>query len=283
MADWHGLLECPQCGAGLAEAGGALACAAGHSFDIARQGYVNLLPGGASAGTADTPEMVAARSAFLARGHFRPIDEALAEAVASAVGGSEGCVIDVGAGTGEHLAAVLDRLPHRIGLALDISKHAARRACRAHPRIGAAVCDAWGRLPVRDGVAAAVMCVFAPRNAAEFARVLVPGGALVVVTPTARHLRELIEPLGMISVDPEKSERIGRTLGERFTAEHVVSVEYPIGFSVADAVALVSMGPSARHASSGQLHSRAEALGPVIAATVSVEVAVWRLSAPPQS
>ena len=282
MADWHGLLECPQCGAGLAEAGGALACAAGHSFDIARQGYVNLLPGGASAGTADTPEMVAARSAFLARGHFRPIDEALAEAVASAVDGHEGCAIDVGAGTGEHLAAVLERLPHLVGLALDISKHAARRASRAHPRLGAVVCDAWGRLPVRDGVAAVVMCVFAPRNASEFARVLAPGGALAVVTPTARHLHELIEPMGMISVDPEKSERVGRALGEHFAEEKVVSVEYPIELSVADAIALVSMGPSARHTSPEQLSSRAEALGPLIAATVSVEVTVWRLTAPAQ-
>lgn len=283
MADWYGLLECPHCGARLAEGSGALACASGHSFDIARQGYVNLLPGGARAGTADTPEMVAARSAFLASGHFRPIDEALADAVASAVDGHEGCVIDVGAGTGEHLAAVLERLPHRVGLALDISKHAARRASRAHPRIGAIVCDAWGRLPVRDGVAAAVMCVFAPRNASEFSRVLAPGGTLVVVTPTARHLRELIKPLGMISVDPEKSERIGRSLGGRFTGQKVVSVEYPTGLTVGDAVALVSMGPSARHTSPEQTHSRAEALGRVITATVSVEVAVWRLTAPSQS
>ena len=283
MTGWHDLLECPHCGQKLTEKSGALACATGHSFDIARQGYVNLLPGGASAGTADTQEMVAARSAFLASGHFRRIDEALADAVASAVDGHEGCVIDVGAGTGEHLAAVLDRLPHRVGLALDISKHAARRASSAHPRIGAVVCDAWGRLPVRDGVAAAVICVFAPRNAAEFARVLAPGAAFVVVTPTTRHLRELIEPLGMISVDPEKSERIGRSLGERFIKEKVVSVEHPTGLSVTDAVALVSMGPSARHTSSDQLHLSAEALGPGIVATVSVEVAVWRLSSPAQN
>lgn len=277
MAGWHDLLMCPHCGAGLSERGGSLACEAGHSFDIARHGYVNLLQGGASAGTADTPEMVAARSAFLARGHFRPLDEELADAVALAVGGSEGCVADVGAGTGEHLAAVLDRLPHRTGLALDISKHAARRAARAHPRIGAVVCDAWGRLPVRDGVAAAVMCVFAPRNAAEFARMLVPGGALVVVTPTVHHLRELIEPLGMISVDPEKAERVDRALGGHFTLQDARRFEQRIILTPEDAVAVVSMGPSARHTSPLEVRGRVEVLGQAIEATVSVDITVWRL------
>jgi len=276
MAEWHGLLACPYCGAALAEAGGALACAAGHAFDIARQGYVNLLPGGASADTADTPEMVAARTGFLARGHFGPLDEALAEAVASGVGATEGCVIDVGAGTGGHLAAVLERLPYHVGLALDISKHAARRAARAHPRIGAVVCDAWGTLPVRDGVAAAVMCVFAPRNAPEFARVLAPAGALVVVTPTARHLEELVGPLGLVSVDPRKEERLEATLGGHFERTTTRLVECEMHLARADALAAALMGPSAHHLRAGEAESRVAALPEPIDTTLSVSVSTWR-------
>lgn len=276
MAEWHTLLACPNCGAALAEAGSALACASGHSFDIARQGYVNLLPGGANAGTADTPEMVGARSAFLARGHFKPLDEALAEEVASAAGDTEGCVIDVGAGTGEHLTAVLERLPGRTGLALDISKHAARRAARAHPRIGAVVCDAWGALPVRDCVAAAVMCVFAPRNAAEFARVLVPGGALVVVTPTERHLQEIVGPLGLVSVDPRKEERLEAALGGHFERAAARRVEREMRLSRAEVLAVALMGPSAHHLRADETESQVASLPEPIAVSLSVSVSTWR-------
>src|SRR3954447_8697462 len=92
LADVVDLLRCPVCGDALGEAGGALRCAAGHSFDIARQGYVNLVPG-----RADTPEMVEARDAFLRAGHFRPLSAALAEAAASAGGGGPG----PGRGTGD--------------------------------------------------------------------------------------------------------------------------------------------------------------------------------------
>lgn len=276
MAEWHSLFGCPNCGGDLVRADGALRCAGGHSFDVARQGYVNLLPGGAHTGTADTAEMVAARAQFLSRGHFAQLDAALADVVEQAVSGVDGCIADVGAGTGEHLAAVLARLPGRYGLALDVSKHAARRAAKVHPRIGAVVCDAWGVLPVRSGVAAAVLSVFAPRNAAEFARILAPGGALVVVTPTDRHLAELIGPLGMISVDARKEERLEGALAGRFERECTRGVEGKLRLTRADALAVVMMGPSARHVDPDEARRRAEALPEPLEATLSVSISVWR-------
>jgi hypothetical protein len=106
-----GFLRCPQCakGGSLTMVGRTLRCGTGHSFDIARSGYVNLLPAGRNQG--DTAAMVAARDAFLSAGHFAGLAAALAEA--SAASRWEGCVADVGAGTGYYLAAVLDRLPGR--------------------------------------------------------------------------------------------------------------------------------------------------------------------------
>ena len=71
------------------------------------------------------------------------------------MGVPDGCVLDLGAGTGWYLARVLDRLPGRSGLALDLSRHALRRAARAHARIGAVAADAWGPLPVRDAAVGA--------------------------------------------------------------------------------------------------------------------------------
>ena len=73
-------LRCPVCAGPLHPGGSRLACGRGHSFDIARHGYLNLTTGRAGAGTADSSAMVAARERFLGRGHYQPL--AAADAVA---------------------------------------------------------------------------------------------------------------------------------------------------------------------------------------------------------
>ncbi|KWX07258.1 hypothetical protein TR74_19335, partial [Carbonactinospora thermoautotrophica] len=111
-------LICPYCAAGLALAERTLRCRAGHTFDVARQGYVNLLPGGSRpAGSGDTAAMVAAREAFLAKGHYAPLARCVAQHASAGEIADDGCVVDVGAGTGYHLAEVLARLPARDGRA----------------------------------------------------------------------------------------------------------------------------------------------------------------------
>jgi len=240
------LLACPHCSGPLSRTAGSVACSNGHSFDVARSGYVSLLPGDARLGSADTAEMAAAREAFLGAGHFAPLARALGEEAGRA-GLPQGCVVDLGAGTGWYLARVLDRLPGRAGLALDLSKHALRRAARAHRRIAAVACDVWRPLPVRDSVAALVLSVFAPRNGPEIARVLHPDGALVVVTPTGRHLTELVEELGLITVDERKQERLGAKLDAHLDLERRVEREWSLRLAAADVGNAVAMGPSARH------------------------------------
>src|SRR5262249_52968165 len=78
-----GLLRCPVCACGLRATGAALRCEAGHSFDVARQGYVDLMPAGKRP-AGDTAEMVAARDAFLQGGHYESIAEAVQDAAAGA-------------------------------------------------------------------------------------------------------------------------------------------------------------------------------------------------------
>ena len=135
LADVAPYLRCPHCAAGLSLADRVLGCASGHRFDVARQGYVSLLPGDARSGTADTARMVRARAEFLASGEFGPLTDAVVRAVADAVGAEPetvpGCVVDAGGGTGHHLAAVLDGFAHRVGICCDLSRYAARRAAFA--------------------------------------------------------------------------------------------------------------------------------------------------------
>lgn len=263
-------LACPVCGAPLSRADRSVRCARGHAFDVAKQGYLSLLTGrGGPEG--DSPAMVAARTAFLDAGHFAPLSTALAASCADAAGPG-GLVLEVGAGTGHHLAAVLDALPTHTGLALDVAKHALRRAARAHPRIGSVAADAWASLPVRDGAADLVLDVFAPRNGAEWHRVLRPGGSAVVATPAPEHLGELVGALGLLTVDPHKDERLAAALGEWFTEVDTARVEVPMRLDHAAVRTVVAMGPSARHLDPADLDARVAALPAEVTVTGAVVV-----------
>jgi len=277
------LLRCPHCGAGLARADGeAVRCEAGHSFDVARQGYLSLLPGGGSAHTGDTADMVAARERFLEAGHFEPVAEAIAEALAErfakpraeagaakakAGAGDAPLIVDLGAGTGWYLARLLDRFPHARGLALDVSKPALRRAARAHPRIAAVAADVWRPLPLRDGVAAVVLDVFAPRDAAEVARVLAPRGIALFVTPGPAHFRELVERLGLLDVDADKDERLAAQLGGHLDIVERRHLAWTLHLDRATARDAAAMGPSAFHA---EIDERARGLPQRLEVTIDL-------------
>lgn len=240
-----GLLRCPVCADGFTRVERTLRCTAGHSFDLARQGYVNLL-GHAAPANADTAAMVAARERFLGAGHYAPIAAAVAAAV-----GPDGAVVEVGAGTGHYLATALGAGQRRPHLAMDVSA----AACRASARAGlaSAVADTWAGLTLADGSVSRLICVFAPRNPAEFVRVLDPGGELIMVTPTAAHLAQLRAQLGLLDVPADKAARLdadlaasGLILADRERVEFALEL-------TADQVAdLIAMGPNAFHGATEQ-------------------------------
>ncbi len=240
-----GLLSCPICQADLDAGDRQFTCPARHTFDVARQGYVNLLNGPQPA-HADTAAMLTARQRFLATGAY---DE-LATQVAAAVGcglDSGGVALEAGAGTGFYIARCLDAVEGAVGIASDISVAAARVAARAHDRLASVVADTWRRLPLRDQSADLVLVVFAPRNAGEFVRVLRPGGALVVVTPQADHLAGLREPYQLMAVDPDKDERLIDSLGDRFVLDSARPISYEADLSAEQVADLIAMGPNAFH------------------------------------
>lgn len=235
------LLTCPVCSEPLELVERSVGCAAGHSFDIARQGYLNLLRGSAPK-NADTAAMIAARDRFLGTGHYEPI----ATAVAATVIGSR--LLEVGAGTGYYLAHALDRHPHAVGIATDVSVAAAKRAARAHDRVASLVADTWAGLPIRARSIDTILCVFAPRNLAEFQRVLAADGRLIVVTPGPDHLATLRARFGLLDIDPDKDNRLATAAAGRFEPverHRVAHTAQCTGPQIAD---LVAMGPNAFHA-----------------------------------
>ena len=269
-------LRCPVCGSQVRVGDGRVTCERGHSFDIARQGYVTLAAGGrAGPGTGDSAAMVMAREAFLGAGHYQPLADAIAGLAAQHDRGVPGLVLDLAGGTGYYLARVLDGLPGRLGACVDLSAAALRRAARAHPRAVAIGADAWQPLPFADGSAALVLSVFGPRNPAETRRVLSPGGTLIVATPGPDHQRELRQELGLIGIDQHKAARLADTHRD-FSGGALTSVRYQLCLGHADLTNLVAMGPSARHIGADALADRVGALADPVTVTVDVEIRTYQ-------
>lgn len=256
----------------------------GHSFDVAKQGYVTLAAGAGLKHKGDDMDMVNARETYLAMGHFAPFVEAVTGAVQDALDSASlaeskpASLLEVGAGTGYYLAHTLDSIAEARGVGLDISPHAAKHLAKCHPRVGAVVADVWERLPIRDESVDAISVVFAPRNPAEFQRVLAPGGQVIVLTPGAGHLDELREPLGILGVEEGKVERMYEQ-AEGFLEQVAdpVDISFPIELDKASVAAQVGMSPSARHISAGELAERMSALPPTL--TVTARARLDRLRA----
>ncbi|MFF2653522.1 putative RNA methyltransferase [Streptomyces sp. NPDC058045] len=270
------LLRCPTCRTSprpLNPDRSTLRCPAGHTFDIARHGYASLLTG-VRATSGDDTAMAQARDRFLATGRYEPIRRAVAHLAADALP-ERGTVVDVGCGTGYYLSGVLDQRPGTRGLGLDTSVRALRSAARTHARAAAATWDVFRPFPLGDGVADVVLDVFAPRNPAEFHRVLRPHGRLIVVRPTGRHLFELRGRVpALVTIDPAKEQRLHRALNPYFKSALTQLIEYPMDLTGPEASDLLGMTPSARHVNRAAL-SKADLLP--TRATTSVLATAYRL------
>jgi 23S rRNA (guanine745-N1)-methyltransferase len=267
------LLICPVCGSKLSPAPGGLACAHGHHHDLAREGYVALLgkPIGRSAG--DDASMISARVETEDAGHLAPLTAAIVDAASARAPADHLLALDIGAGTGRDLAEVLQRSGRNRGIAIDVSRAACRSIARSHPSLAVVRADVWSQIPLADGSADLVLNAFAPRNGAELARVMRPGGTLVVATAGQGHLREL-QGLHSLSVHPDKPAQLRRQLEPWFREVASDPVEWQLSLDGPAAANLLRMGPSARHLHPGALDELARSAEPVLV-SAAVEVSAF--------
>ena len=180
-------LICPICQLPLFCEGRSLRCGRNHSFDVARQGYVNLLPvqQKRSLHPGDTREQVLSRREFLESGAYGPI----VEAVKAAAGGHAGPILDVGCGEGWYAVQVADHLGAEL-TGLDISKEAVR--CAAAKYKGRRwICGTAAHLPIPDDSVGVLMSMFALTMPLEFSRVLKKDGIFIQVLAAQDHLMGL--------------------------------------------------------------------------------------------
>ena len=183
-------LICPVCKSNLNISGGAYLCESGHSFDISKDGYVNLLMSQQSAKKrhGDDKLMVRARRDFLACGYYKSLCDALCETVSQNVS-DNGIVLDIGCGEGYYTSAILNSGEYTL-CGIDISKDALKYASKSNKGAEFAVASAYN-LPFSDNSADCIVNVFAPSPYEEFFRVLKAGGKLIKAVPLSEHLWDL--------------------------------------------------------------------------------------------
>lgn len=190
---------CPKCGEELKKEGNAFRCRSGHSYDIARSGYVNLLLNQQKKEKrhGDDRLMVRARQQFLRKGYYSPLMQRLKELILSHA--TDGMTfLDAGCGECSYTAVILDGLAQNgiscRMLGVDISKDAVDIGAKRAPGISLAVASVFD-LPIASDSIDGILSVFAPLAADEFLRVLKPGGAVFKVVPLPRHLWSLKEQI----------------------------------------------------------------------------------------
>lgn len=244
------ILACPLDQSPLKRVGNTWVCASNHSYDQARQGYINLLPVQfkRSKDPGDSKAMVRARQDFLHRGHYRPLSDALNTALSSLPFAQKDhdpgsiSILDAGCGEGYYLNRLKESInpsAHWHWLGLDISKWAVLAAAKSDPKVQWLV-GTNAHLPILTQRLDAVLCLFGFPVYTEFERVLKPGGFLVQLDPGPEHLIELRQAL-YDRLEPFKA-------GNKSSMDVVSrqSIRYQTTLGSADAITdLIQMTPHA--------------------------------------
>ncbi|AOR65210.1 23S rRNA (guanine(745)-N(1))-methyltransferase [Pectobacterium wasabiae] len=236
--------QCPLCQLPLERHPRQWTCGK-HSFDCAKEGYVNLLPVQfkRSKQPGDSAEMMQARRNFLEAGHYQPLRDAVAQHIDNIVADDATALLDIGCGEGYYTAEFAHRLTLRRSMTiygLDVSKAAIQRAAKRYDRVEFCVASSQ-RLPFPDQSLDAVVKIYAPCNDAELLRTVKVGGWVVTVSPGPRHLFQLkAEVYDEVLLHPSKDEVLA---GFQLMDQQVLA--YPMQLSGNEAAALLQMTPFA--------------------------------------
>lgn len=232
------VIICPLCQAVLTRDEKNWHCDNGHGFDVARDGYVNLLPvqHKKSLNPGDADDMVKARREFLAAGHYQPLRDAVIEVLTSLQATR---LLDIGCGEGYYTHAMAEIVEDVVGM--DIAKPAIQLAARCNKKplwlVGSSA-----HLPLATHSVDVVTSFFSPLPAAEMARVLIPGGHLLVVTPAEEHLRTVREALFEVLI-PHQPDKFLTLLAPHFECVSRQEIRFPLALTPTTLRQLLLMTP----------------------------------------
>lgn len=179
------MYNCPNCKTTLKKINNTYKCLNNHSFDIAKEGYVNLLLNQPKAG--DNKQMIKSRNQFLHKGYF---DNLVIEVIKTIddLTLDNPCILDVGCADGYYPGIISKTYPNIIGM--DISKDAIKLAAKTYKKIDFFVASGKD-IPIKNNSISIILNIFSPHFLDEFLRILKPNGYIIKITPNENHLLEL--------------------------------------------------------------------------------------------
>ncbi|WP_070963633.1 23S rRNA (guanine(745)-N(1))-methyltransferase [Vibrio sonorensis] len=238
--------QCPLCQQPLSLRERSLQCESNHQFDMAKEGYVNLMPAHhkRSKDPGDNKEMMQARREFLSQNHYQPMRDRVATLCSELLSSDTAHLLDIGCGEGYYTEEVNRRVTQEHPLAqvygLDISKVAIRYAAKRYKSCHFSVASSH-RLPFIDHSLDAVLRIYAPCKADELSRVIKSKGYVITVTPGARHLYQLREKIYQdVRLHNEQVEQL-----DGFELVKEESLNYTMSLSDGGALQLLQMTPFA--------------------------------------
>lgn len=184
------LLSCPICAADMeCLAHARLVCSNDHSFDLSKNGYVNLAPQASK--TKYDKSLFQARKTVMDSGFFDPIISQITKNIKEERNGEQpALLLDAGCGEGSHLSAICSGVNNLTGVGIDLAKEGIEAAAKLHPGSIWAVAD-LAKCPFGNRVFDFIVNILSPANFSEFTRVLKHGGMCEKVVPESGYLREL--------------------------------------------------------------------------------------------
>ncbi len=239
------MYTCPLCQTPLITQEHGFACQQRHTFDRAKEGYVNLLPvqHKGSRDPGDSPEMLLARRQFLDEDHYLPLRNAVVNQLQAALAEHNApTILDLGCGEGYYTSGLTQISKNIYGL--DVSKHAVKWAAKRYRAIQFCVASGY-RLPFADNSLDAITRIYAPSKTEELARSLRTGGVLLTVVPGPRHLYQFKEMIYQeVQLHSDKPEELP---GFEMISQKQLS--YPLNLGPQSATQLLQMTPFAWRAS----------------------------------
>lgn len=225
----------------LSKEGNSLLCEAGHCFDLAKEGYVNLLPASRkrSKDPGDNREMIEARRRVHDAQLYRPLAERMSTWI-HALSDNRGTALDLGCGEGYYTGLLHREVGNMSVYGVDIAKPAVRLAAKSCPEVCFAVASSFD-VPLADESVDVAFSVFAPTGAEELARLVRPAGYYLDVSPAPAHLWQLRE---LLYEKPRPHEQVIRALPE-FESVDDQRVEFSLQLAGAQLDDLIAMTPYA--------------------------------------
>ena len=217
---------CPLCQTSFNQINNTQVCKNNHHFDIAKEGYLNLLPvqSKSSKNPGDNQDMMLARRAFLNTDGYLPLAKKVAEVSQQYLTDIERAnILDLGCGEGYYTNIIHQQLPKHNMLGLDISKVAVRYAAKRYKHIDFCVASAY-QVPLKSESADLVVRIYAPSKAQELLRLIKKNGYLITVTPAPRHLYQIREAIyEQVNAHEQENEAV-----EDFTKVQQISLNYDL-------------------------------------------------------